>query len=198
MKCIACGAAVPEGGQFCPACGARQGLVAPAAVPAVQEPEAPVWEGRYSLWNDGTSWFLWGLFAAAAIFAYAKWLMLEEAWQRWAYVGVVLLPALLILVPSWWRRWSIRYRLTSHRFFKEVGIFSRKISELELLRVDDLTVTQSLFQRIFDVGVVTLMTSDSSDPALVITGIRNPVQVKEQIRAHVQKRRGRTLNLESL
>jgi uncharacterized membrane protein YdbT with pleckstrin-like domain len=197
MKCISCAAEVPEGGHFCPACGARQGLAPPAAAPP-QEPETPVWEGRYSFRNDGLAWLLWGIFAAFAIFAAVKWLTLSESWQRWTYAGVIVLPAVALLVVSWYRQLSIKYRLTSHRLFKEVGIFSRTISEIELLRVDDLTVTQNLLQRIFDVGVITLTTTDSSDPALAIAGIRSPVQVKEQIRAHVQKRRGRTLNREAL
>ena len=198
MKCFSCAAEVPEKGLFCPKCGTRQGLPGtPAPIPG-QEPETPVWEGRYSPLADGLSWILWSLFAAAAVFVALKWMTLGEAWMRWVYWGAVLLPAAYLLLAALFHRLSIRYRLTTHRLFKEVGIVSRKISEIELMRVDDLSVSQNIVQRIFDVGVVTLLTSDATDPRLDISGIRNPVQVKEHIRTQVQKRRVRTLNVESL
>ncbi|HKS17203.1 MAG TPA: PH domain-containing protein [Planctomycetota bacterium] len=144
------------------------------------------------------SWILWSIFAAAAVVVAFKWLTLGQPWMKWVYWGAVLLPAAGIALTSLFRRISVRYRLTTHRLFKEVGIISRRISEIELLRVDDLSVSQNIVQRIFDVGVVTLVTSDASDPTLTIAGIRNPIQVKEHIRTQVQKRRARTINLETL
>lgn len=198
MKCFSCGAAVPEGSAFCPKCGTRQGVAGAAAPAPAQEPEAPVLEGRYSPLADGMSWIYWALFAAAAVVVAFKWLTLGQPWMKWVYWGAVLLPAAGIALASLFRRISVRYRLTTHRLFKEVGIISRRISEIELLRVDDLSVSQNIVQRIFDVGVVTLVTSDASDPTLAISGIRNPIQVKEHIRTQVQKRRARTINLETL
>jgi len=198
MKCFSCGAEVPDKGLFCPKCGTRQGLPGTPAPPSGQEPEVPIWEGRYSPRADALSWILWGLYAAAALFVAFKWLTLGEPWMRWVYGGAVALPAIGILLTSLFRRISLRYRLTSHRLFKEVGIISRRISEIELMRIDDLSVSQNIVQRIFDVGVVTLLTSDATDPTLEIAGIRHPIEVKEQIRAQVQKRRARTINLETL
>ncbi len=198
MKCFSCAADVPEGGQFCPKCGTRQGLPGTPAPASGQEPENPVWTGRYSPLADALSWILWSLFAAFAIFVAFKWLTLAEPWMRWVYWGAVALPAFILLLMALFRRLSVRYRLTTHRLFKEVGIISRRISEIELMRVDDLSVSQNIVQRIFDVGVVTLLTSDATDPKLEISGIRSPIQVKEHIRTQVQKRRARTLNLETL
>jgi len=198
MKCFSCATEVPDKALFCPKCGTRQGLPGTPAPPPGQEPEVPVWEGRYSPLADGLSWILWGLYAGAAIFVALKWLTLADAWMRWVYWGAVLLPAIILLLTALFRRLSLRYRLTSHRLFKEVGIISRHISEIELMRVDDLSVSQNIVQRIFDVGVVTLLTTDATDPTLEIAGIRHPIEVKEQVRAQVQKRRARTLNLETL
>lgn len=198
MKCIPCGAAVPEGSAFCPKCGSRQGLPGTPAPAAAQEPENAVWNGRYSPFADALSWLLWALFAGAMTFIAFKYLALTERWMKWVYWGAVFLPAAVIGMNTLLRRISVSYRLTTHRLFKQVGIISRKISEIELMRVDDLSVSQNILQRIFDVGVVTLLTSDASDPKLVIAGIRRPVAVKEAIRAQVQKRRSRTINMETL
>lgn len=197
MKCTSCGAAAPEDAQFCPKCGASQGLPA-ASPPGPQEPEAPVWRGRYSPMAEGGSWLLWVIYAGVAAFAAIQWLTFPEPWMRWIYGGVVFFPGVVIATRGLIRWISVSYRLTTHRLFREVGIFSRKMTEIELLRIDDLSVSQNIIQRLFDVGVVTLLSSDSSDPKLEIVGIRHPVQVKEHIRTHVQKRRGRTLNMESL
>lgn len=197
MKCVSCGADVPEGGHFCPACGARQGFPAPLTPPP-QEPEVPVWNGRYSSRSDALAWLSWGIFAAAAAFTAIRWLTLSQPWMHWVYWSAVLLPAVLIGIGTLYRQISTRYRLTSHRLFLEKGILKRTIHEIELMRVDDLSVTQNLLQRAFDVGVVTLVTTDADEPQIELAGILHPVHVKEQIRTHVQKRRSRSVNLESL
>jgi uncharacterized membrane protein YdbT with pleckstrin-like domain len=199
MKCFSCGTALPEGANFCSACGTRQGLPgAPPAAPSIPEPEMPVWKGGYSARNDALAWVLWFLFATVAVYAVIRWVNLPEPWMRWMYWGAVLLPAALVLAGSLFRRFSVRYRLTSHRLFKEVGILSRRTTEIELMRVDDLSVSQNVLQRMLDVGLITLRTTDASDPEILMAGILNPHEVKEAIRAHVQKRRGRTLNMEAL
>jgi len=198
MKCVSCPADLPPGSLFCPKCGAKQGA-APIAAPAPgMEAEQPVWKGRFSPFAYGHWVLLWILFAAAAGFAALKWLPISETWMRWVYTGAVLLPAVGILGSALWKRLSVRYRLTNHRLFLEEGILSRKISEIELMRVDDLSVTQNIIERLFDVGEVILITSDATHPRLELAGIRSPVEVKEQIRTNVQRRRSRTLNVESL
>jgi uncharacterized membrane protein YdbT with pleckstrin-like domain len=114
------------------------------------------------------------------------------------YLGFAAVPALWILWITFVNKISIRYRLTSYRFFKEAGIISRKISELELIRVDDVSVSQNIIQRIFNVGVVTVISTDATDPRLEIAGIANPIEVKELIRTNVRKRRSKALHMESL
>ena len=197
MKCVSCGVDAPEGAHFCPSCGAKQVFASPSAPPSL-EPEAPVWSGRYSSRSDALSWLLWAIFAGVATFAAIRWLTLSQAWMHWVYWSAVFLPAVLIGIGTLYRQIAIRYRLTSHRLFREKGILRRTISEIELMRVDDLSVTQNLLQRIFDVGVITLVTTDANEPRIDLAGILHPVHVKEQIRAHVQKRRSRSVNLESL
>ena len=116
----------------------------------------------------------------------------------WTFVGAALLPGLWIGLKVAIKKLSIRYRLTNQRFFRERGILSRKLEELELIRVDDVSVAQNVIQRIFKVGVVTLHTTDTSDPKLAIEGIEDPVEVKEKIRQLVRARRSRATFLERL
>jgi len=94
---------------------------------------------------------------------------------------------------------STRYRLTTHRIFKETGILSRDLNEIELVRVDDVAVHQNVIQRIFNVGVVTVIAPhDQTEPRLELVGIENPIEVKEMIRNHVRLRRKGSLNVENI
>ena len=77
-------------------------------------------------------------------------------------------------------------------------IFSRTINELELIRVDDVSVYQNLFHRIFDIGTITIISTDATDSRLEIYGVEKPVELKETIREYVRKRRERSLYMEAL
>jgi hypothetical protein len=107
MKCTSCAADVPEGGQFCPACGARQGFPGTPDPPLPAEPEVPVWSGRYSSLSDAFSWILWAIFAVLMAFVAFKWLSLSESWMKWTYWGAVLLPAVGIGLTSLFRHFSV-------------------------------------------------------------------------------------------
>ncbi|HEU4334656.1 MAG TPA: hypothetical protein VFT32_09200, partial [Candidatus Eisenbacteria bacterium] len=74
-----------------------------------------MWQGRYSMMNDGFSWILWFLFAGVSAFAAFKWLTLREPLLRWVFACAVLLPAVILVIASFIRRLSVRYRLTTHR-----------------------------------------------------------------------------------
>jgi uncharacterized membrane protein YdbT with pleckstrin-like domain len=81
---------------------------------------------------------------------------------------------------------STRYRLTTHRLFKETASSRANLNEIELVRVDDVAVRQNIIQRIFNVGVVTVIAPhDQTEPRLELVGIENPIEVKEMIRTHV-------------
>ena len=100
--------------------------------------------------------------------------------------GVVLLPFFLLGVLLWLRVWylvsSTRYRLTTQRLFVQTGLIAKKLEEVELFRVKDVTLSQGILQRLLGVGNVVVLSSDDTTPRLELAGILNPVEVKEQIR----------------
>ena len=59
-------------------------------------------------------------------------------------------------------------------------------------------MSQNLIQRIFNVGRVTVISTDSTDPRTELVGIDNPIEVKEMIRNQVRKWRDKALHMESL
>ena len=80
-----------------------------------------------------------------------------------------------------------RYSLSEDRLFLSVGFLSIKDDEVLLYRVRDIDLERHLFQRIFGVGTVTVMSSDKSMPTLVLKNIKDPVMVKELIHKQVEE-----------
>ena len=80
-----------------------------------------------------------------------------------------------------------RYALSEDRLFMSVGFLSIKDSEVLLYRVRDIDTGRTLWQRMFGVGTVTVMSSDKSTPNLVLKNIKNPMAVKELLHKQVEE-----------
>ena len=80
-----------------------------------------------------------------------------------------------------------RYALSEDRLFLSVGFLSIKDDEMLLYRVRDITVSRSLWQRMFGVGTITIQSSDKSQPILVLKNIKNPIPTKELIHDCVEE-----------
>lgn len=80
-----------------------------------------------------------------------------------------------------------RYALSEDRLFLSVGFLSIKDDEILLYRVRDITTSRSIWQRLFGVGTVTVMSSDKTMPTLQMKNIRNPVAVKEMLHNQVEE-----------
>ena len=80
-----------------------------------------------------------------------------------------------------------RYALSEDRLFTSVGFLNIKDDEILLYRVRDIDTSRSLWQRLFGVGTVTVMSSDKTMPNLVLKNIKNPIAVKEQLHRQVEE-----------
>ena len=80
-----------------------------------------------------------------------------------------------------------RYQLSEDRLFVSVGFLNIKDDEVLLYRVRDIDTQRSLWQRIFGVGTVTVMSSDKTMPTLVLKNIKDPLMVKELIHNQVEE-----------
>jgi uncharacterized membrane protein YdbT with pleckstrin-like domain len=107
----------------------------------------------------------------------------------------VVLPFLLIggtvAVRVWVETRATEYRLTTQRFFVKRGLIARRLDEVELFRVKDVTVRQSIVQRILGYGDVTVLSTDDSTPMLVMTSIADPMGAKERLRTAYRAARRR-------
>ena len=80
-----------------------------------------------------------------------------------------------------------RYAMSEDRLFTSVGFLSIKDDEILLYRVRDIDTSRTLWQRLFGVGTVTVMSSDKSMPNLVLKNIKDPVRIKELIHEQVEE-----------
>lgn len=80
-----------------------------------------------------------------------------------------------------------RYALSEDRLFLSEGFLSIKDDEILLYRVRDIDTSRNLWQRLFGVGTVVVMSSDKSMPNLVLKNIKDPIAVKELIHQQVEE-----------
>jgi membrane protein YdbS with pleckstrin-like domain len=211
MFCRFCGFQLPDDSRFCNRCGkplagasaaadagappplpGGAGAAAPAPRPAGPPPlppESDLWAGGRSARSMADSFAFAGL-CAVGVLALLVAVPKFRGFTVYFLAGAVV--PLLFVYGAWlWEKVRVQYRLTTARLFKREGVLFRRSSEIELIRVDDVTVEQSLVDRIFNTGTVVVNSTDSSDPVLRIEGIDRPHDVKEQVRnAVVMRRRG--------
>lgn len=84
-----------------------------------------------------------------------------------------------------------RYELTSQRLRIIRGILGNTVEEIELVRVRDTKVKQHAGERLLNVGDVTVISADPLTPEFVLSNVREPLQVREMIRAATLRERNR-------
>ncbi len=80
-----------------------------------------------------------------------------------------------------------RYALSDDRLFISEGFLNIKDDEVLLYRVRDIDTARTLWQRLFGVGTVTVLSSDKTMPNLVLKNVKDPVFVKELIHKQVEQ-----------
>jgi len=80
-----------------------------------------------------------------------------------------------------------RYSLSDDRLFISEGFLNIKDDEILLYRVRDIDTKRTLWQRIFGVGTISIMSSDKTMPTLVLKNVKDPVFVKELIHKQVEE-----------
>ncbi|MDR1493189.1 MAG: PH domain-containing protein [Planctomycetaceae bacterium] len=141
-------------------------------------------EGSYSGKNLRSkcllTWLVTILFAALS-----GWLLINR------HAGIWSALPMIVPVVAWiyfaavylYRTKTIRYRLTQHQFYCEIGFFTKTIDTLELVNIDDMTVKQTLADRLINggTGSITIISDDKSHPKLIIRGLENPRAAFESI-----------------
>ena len=120
---------------------------------------------------------------SASLGGYLKWGMASVAGGAVAILinNFVLSEPMLLLALGWliglpgilWTylvQISNKYKISMRRVETEHGVLAKRVDSLELWRVLDVEYSQSLIDRIFDNGRITLVSTDQSDPKLELHG----------------------------
>ncbi len=74
------------------------------------------------------------------------------------------------------------YVLTTDRIKIVKGLLSRDIENYELIRIQDIDISQAVSERILGLGDITLRGQDASKPTIVLRNVSKPEEVYEIIR----------------
>lgn len=78
-----------------------------------------------------------------------------------------------------------RYKLTEDRLITSIGFLSLTEDDLDLYKVNDMSLKLPFSQRIFNCGTIILNVKDVDTPIKEIKCIKNPREVYENIRTLV-------------
>lgn len=82
---------------------------------------------------------------------------------------------------------STTYKVTNQRIIVRSGLIGKKVEEIELLGVKDISVEQSLGDRLLGVGSITILSLDKTNPVLVLDDVKDVQEVKDIIRHAVRE-----------
>jgi uncharacterized membrane protein YdbT with pleckstrin-like domain len=97
------------------------------------------------------------------------------------FIVVIVVLAVTVAV-GFLKRWATTYTITSRRLNIKRGIISREIQETRLERVQDVNYSQSVYQRIMQIGDVDFNTAASGgDYDFIFFGVANPEDVVQRV-----------------
>jgi membrane protein YdbS with pleckstrin-like domain len=160
--------------------------------------EQPVWAGRPTWRAFAGVWLVWavlslGCLAASYHYAGPKSTLVSVVWIFAAGAGVSLVvhQALVVL--------GLGYQLTTQRLFIHRGILTRVTDQTELLRIDDVRLSQGVIDRLVNTGSLDVFGTDETDKNVSLRSIGQPAQVAEALRLNVRAVRSQnTLAIESV
>jgi hypothetical protein len=80
---------------------------------------------------------------------------------------------------------STNYLITDERIRVIHGLIGKDREDVELIRIQDIDLKQTLSDRILNVGDITILSHDSSHPELLLENVRDPDTVHEMLRRAV-------------
>jgi uncharacterized membrane protein YdbT with pleckstrin-like domain len=141
--------------------------------------ETVLFEGHPS-WRSALLFFVKGFIGALAVGA-ILWFAVDPVWGVVAGLVIVgLTIALSLLLRS-----ATEYVITDERLHIRRGIISRTIQETRLGRVQNVTISQTIWERALQIGKADFDTASQDEAHFVFAGIADPDEVRAAVdRAH--------------
>jgi uncharacterized membrane protein YdbT with pleckstrin-like domain len=107
-------------------------------------------------------------------------------------LAICVLTLGLATLYFWIRASAVHYRITTERVVVERGLFSKRMNQIDVYRINDYVVEIPFGQRILGTGNIALSAMDKSTPELVLGGLKTDVRALYEELRHAtenQKRR---------
>ncbi|MGH3044127.1 MAG: PH domain-containing protein [Gaiellaceae bacterium] len=145
------------------------------------EEERVIWTGRPS-WKGRMAIVVPGALVAILVLVVGLWAGLSAGTAVIVTVVVALVTVVWALLET--IRW--KYTITNRRVFVRHGLISVQEQTARLERVQDVTLRQSLFDRMFGVGRLAIDTAGSEGGAFEFKALTEPTEVREILDAAVR------------
>lgn len=75
------------------------------------------------------------------------------------------------------------------KFFRHKGFLSAIIDEINVYRCYDISLQQTLFDKIFNTGTIEILSNDGRSPKFHLRHIKNPYQVRDRLSSIIEVER---------
>jgi len=147
--------------------------------------------GEEVIWRGTPSWKSWLLYyvkwTVISLLPAGLWVILNSTMSDppsgTIFFAVTALALVLTYAIGWIKRSTTRYLITDRRIEIRTGFLSRNDSSTQLDRVQNVNVTQSVFQRLLGIGNVDWDTAgtDAGDSDFTFYGIDDPGSLRERV-----------------
>jgi uncharacterized membrane protein YdbT with pleckstrin-like domain len=180
MYCTKCGAQNSDEARFCRKCGLELEPEEQETRVATRGPDAvhPDTERIFSV--TPTVKFVYAGYAVAVLCAFVAALIAGAVLQLLSAGGTVLLGlvlcALFLVVPAIYhaRQRIVRYTLTDTMIEIDRGLVSRSTQNIPLRRIQDVTVSATLLQRLLGFGDIVVDNASETGGKVVLDNIDSP------------------------
>jgi uncharacterized membrane protein YdbT with pleckstrin-like domain len=188
MFCTKCGANNPDDAVYCQKCGQllvpeEETRVVPRKSSALSDSdEIPLITARPTLIFVKTG-YLAAVVGAILLVAFLS--AFVPSVSPWV---AVLIGLLLLLIPAYFhfRQKLIRYTLTDSKLEIDAGLISRTTRNIPLTRIQDVTVSSTVPQRIFGFGNVVIDNASEDGGKIVLRNIDLPRKFADRLLSQIR------------
>jgi len=141
----------------------------------LQSGERIIYRGHPS-WRAILGFYLLGILIAAGVGVVVE---IADSTSMGVIVAAVIVG--ITILAGLVKRIATVYTISDRRLNIKRGIVARKVQETRLQRVQNVNYSQSVYERIMQIGDVDFDTAGTDDSGFVFAGVAQPEQVVERV-----------------